>query len=208
MRKISILMGFFLCVLASIFFACTKETKENTEMAKIKSIELDKVPEKVLLAETKKGEDEHSFLFDKEKYAILISEIIERELGKDYVFEDISIQDKEPFDLENTPILRHTIFNIETGFTYTSFVVLDKEITEEGNIVYYAKEDTPRRTITCEATNCDGCNFENNNCTLCKNEGGVCKKTDAEVIPAPNPNKIGWKDVIGWVLTAIGIIAK
>ena len=99
MRKISILVGFFLCVLASIFFACTKE---NTEMVKIKSIELGEVPEKVLLAELKKGEDEYSFLFDKEKYTILISEIIERELGKDYVFEDISIQDKEPFDLENT----------------------------------------------------------------------------------------------------------
>ena len=81
---------------------------------------------------------------------------------------------KEPFDLENTPILRHTIFNIETGFTYTSFVVLDKEITEEGNIVYYAKEDTPRRTITCEATNCDGCNFENNNGTYGGAIGETC----------------------------------
>ncbi len=201
MKKTLILLGGFLCVAASVFYACTKDVEDNTKCNTTKSIEAEApiISGEILMGTMKEGDLEPTLSFNKEEYAKLITEKIEAELGKDYIFEDISIVDENPFQMDSVAVLRHTVFNVETGETFNTFIILSKNIDNKGNVNYHANEKAAKREVTCKGTNCSGCNYSKGTCTLCTNPEGVCEKTDA-----PAANKIGWKDVIGWGLIIVG----
>ena len=193
-------------VAGTVFFAsCEKEDKAKIDSMETKSINAAEIPEVIPVGTMQNGYLEPALLFDKEEYRTLITEKIVTELGNDYIFEDVSIRDNYPFEIDSVAVLKHTIFNIETGVSYNTFVVLDKNISNDGSVIYYADrrpDGSTERIITCEGTNCQGCDYENGDCSLCKNPEGICKKTNSPAVV--NKPEIGWKDIIGWGLTIIG----
>ena len=55
------------------------------------------------------------------------------------------LRDNYPFEIDSVAVLKHTIFNIETGVSYNTFVVLDKNINNDGSVIYYADRRPVRR---------------------------------------------------------------
>jgi hypothetical protein len=204
-RKVFLLGGFLFIVASSIFFACSKDAEENKVSIITKSSEGEISSEEILIGIMKEGDLEPTLSFDKEEYAKLITEKIEMELGNDYIFEDISIEDEYPFDMDSIAVLKHTIFNIETGETMNSFLFLDKRINNDGVVIFYVKDEDSSltRKIDCKGENCtNGCklNDKKDGCTKCENPDGKCT--------ADNKADITWKDCIGWGVTIIvGLVA-
>lgn len=165
-----------------------------------------------IIATAKEGDVEAHLLFDKSKFESLFQDVLSNHLGKNYIFDDISIWDENPADMNSTHALRITILNANDGMTQSIFLIIDKE--KKGDKINYILKSGKQRVKKIECIgNCqkgDGCNINHaeSGCTPCRYDGTCQSKVNWEVIDTEDGG-FNWHDgltVISTVATVIGII--
>ena len=205
MKKTYIIGSIAIAIIAtaSIFFACNKEEKEDNFISNKsnKNIEDDDI----IIAHKWPTETCINFDFDVDLVAEAYNQILVNKFDGTIFFDNIRIDDDQPEDCSNEPLLAISVYDIEAEATHTTFHSIDKEISDDGTVFYYTSKqkacDDKRRKITCTRKNCeneDGCKYDEktNDCTECKN--GECTRTDAEA-----EGGIKAKEWIGWGVTIL-----
>ncbi len=165
--------------IAVAIFSCNKE-KVVKDSITTETVSLSKSNLSGIIATAKEGDVEAHLLFDKSKFENLFQDGLTQCLGQEYVFDDISIWDENPADMNIVPALRLTILNTKDGTTL-SYFMLTKKHYKDGLILY----DVPTRnakenpvSVKCVGHNCKGggcaLNGRRTGCKPCSNRNGVC----------------------------------
>lgn len=169
--------------IAVAVFSCNKE-KVVKDSITTETVSLSKSNLLGIIATAKEGDVEAHLLFDKSKFENLFQDGLTQCLGQEYIFDDISIWDENPADMNIIPALRLTILNTIDGTTI-SYFILTKKHYKDGIILYdiptkNAKENPV--TVKCTGHNCKGggcaLNVRRTGCKPCSNRDGNC---DSEV---------------------------
>lgn len=162
-------------------FSCNKEkVVKDSITTETVSLSKSNLSGNYIIATAKEGDVEAHLLFDKGKFESLFQDVLTNHLGKNCIFDDISIWDENPADMNIVPALRLTILNTKDGTTL-SYFMLTKKHYKDGLILY----DVPTRnakenpvSVKCVGHNCKGggcaLNGRRTGCKPCSNRDGVC----------------------------------
>lgn len=186
---------------ASVFFACSKEESEENLISKKSNKNIEE--EDIIIAHKLPTESYITFDFDFDLIAEAYNQILVNKFDGTIFFDNIRIDDDQPEDCSNEPLLAISVYDIEAEATHTTFHSIDKEISDDGTVFYYTSEqkacDNNRRKITCKGENCKnekGCKYdkEKDDCTECVD--GKCTREDSE-------GGIRVAEWIGWGVTIV-----
>lgn len=199
--KTKFIIGFaaIIAVVSVCFIACEK-TSSPSSSPSLSSSSLPSSSPSNLTNSSKKGESydfeiayfdkeskEIKLTFDRDELEMKFSPIVDSLLGKDFVYEYISVVDDDVFGEKGDPALQISFFNIAEGASYNLFVFDINKKNKDGNIKYYMKALPGNNgnggigdwtIVSCKGTDCpDGCHKEGKNCSPCK------KSDDPNVTP-------------------------
>lgn len=136
--------------------------------------------------------------FDRDDFEKMLSPVMDSLLGKDFVYEYISVVDDDVFGEKGDPALQISFFNIEEGASYNLFWFDITKKYGEGRAISYYLKALPGSNgnsciddwtfITCKGTDCNnGCKKIGKDCSACPDPANPnvkphCEKTEKQVL--------------------------
>lgn len=188
-----------------IYVSCAKSSASIDDG----SLKKNEKHESVEIAFFDKEENDIKLTFSRDEFEKMISPVVDSLLGKDFVYEYISVVDDYIWEYKDSPTLQISLFNIEEGASYNLFLFDDiyKTIGMDG-VKYYMK-GAPSGSgsdgwsfVVCKSTDCgNGCKRNGKECTACPqpNDSNIkphCEKTEKSV----------WEVLVGPITTIIAAL--
>lgn len=155
--------------------------------------------ESIEIAYFDKEANEINLTFSRDEFEKMFSPVVDSLLGKDYVYEYISVVDDDVWGDKDFPALQISFFNIEEGSSYNLFCFDIIKSKEGGAIKYYMKgkpDNSGAQSwsfITCKGTDCsEGCKKIGKDCSACP------PSNDPKIVPrCEKTEKDAWEVILG-----------
>jgi len=125
----TVLRLFTLFTMTILFLSsCNKENFNNQNLTSNNFSSSKGESDFVTIASFEKGDAYATLFFDKDIFTSLFQEELTILYGDNFIFDDISIWDEDPFDMDNKPALRISILETNSGKTTSLFMMIEKNI--------------------------------------------------------------------------------